>query len=74
MIQGITGRENLNQAIEINQEVKDLDEKINRAISNFDATTKKSKIIVSSINRLNKVQTRFIREIENIRVSYTTKI
>ncbi|WP_044937766.1 hypothetical protein [Pseudobutyrivibrio sp. LB2011] len=72
MVQGITGRENLAQAIEINQEVKSLEAKINKAIGEFDATTKKCKKIISSISRLNKVQARFLNEIEAIEKKYNT--
>jgi hypothetical protein len=66
-VDGISGRENLSQASEINQEVKILSGKINNAISDFDATTKKASNIEKALKKYNKLQAKFLKAIDNIR-------
>ena len=65
-IEGISGRENLAEATEISQDVKQLENKIRSAIADFDATAKKYKTIEDALRKYNTVQSRFLNEIENI--------
>ncbi|WP_022770115.1 hypothetical protein [Butyrivibrio sp. NC2007] len=71
-VDGISGRENLAQASAVNQEVKDLSNKIGRAVSDFDATIKKIGIIEKTLKKYNKIQAKFLKKIEEIRAEHQT--
>ncbi len=71
-VDGISGRESLVQATKISQEVKKLSSKINAAVSDFDATTKKVKRIELALKKYNKIQASFLQRMDGIRTKYQT--
>ena len=72
MVDGISGRENLEQAKAIYREVKALSNKINVAILQFDKTLAKTKQIVSSVKKYNRIQERFLQEMGLIKERHGT--
>ncbi len=71
-VDGISGRENLAQASEINQSVNELSGKINGAIADFEKTTNKPKRLGKIIKKYNRIQARYLNAIGNIRKAYQT--
>ena len=69
-IDGISGRENLAQAKEISQEVKELSGKIDTAISDFDCTVKKISKIETALKKYNKIQARCLQKIDGFREAH----